>query len=147
MKSIIKLVMAAIIDLPYPVVVHQQTLSARLLELSFKYDALVTEINQHTSHTAAPYSKATVEQMVLVKKQTSDLAEAVGCPDEDEASHVCAALLIEEKGLAIQILTAELQWDRMEKEACNAKAEADVEKDVEGWKIVEEVEVEDSRLQ
>lgn len=117
-----------------------------MFELSFKYDALVTEINQHAFHAVGPYPKAIVEQMLLVKKQTSDMAEVVGCLAEDEASHVCAALLIEEKGLAIQILTAELQWGRLETEACNAKAEADFETDVEGWKIVEEVEVEDFRL-
>lgn len=82
----------------------------------------------------------------MIKKETSDLAEAVGCLHKDQASHVCAALLIEEQGLEIQILTAELQWGQLEKEECNAKAGAEVENHVEGWKIVEEVEVEDTRL-
>lgn len=138
--------MAAVIYLVCSVVAHQQTLSARLLELSLKYDALATEINRHTSRTAEPYPKALTEQTVALKKQTSDLAEALGCLYEDVASHACAALLIEEKELEIQILTTELQWGRLEKDECNAKAEAEVERQVEGWKITEKVEVKDTRV-
>lgn len=109
MKPIITLVTVTVIYLVCPVVAHQQTVSARLLELGFIDDALVTETDRLASHTEGPYPRALVEQMAVVNKQISDPTEALGCLYEHEAIHACGALVLEEARLENRILAAELQ--------------------------------------
>ena len=139
MKSILNLALAAIIYLICSVTAHQQNSSPRFLDLNSKYDALVSKIeNEHVSHSAAPYSKALVEQMAL-KEQNGDEIERLGCLYEDEASWMCVHLLLEEKILQMRILSEELLWGL-------SKSEIEAGKDVEGWEVLEEVEMEDAGL-
>ena len=165
MKSTIKLVVAAILCLLCSVIANQQTASAslldvslefdalnnriheqtsRLLDFSLKYHALSTEITEHRSHTAAPYLEALLKQTVTVMKLNIDLSEAVGCLNEDEASYLCTMLSNADKVLEIQRLTAELQRgvSELKGSSYRVKAEVEAEKDGEGCKKLEGVEVE-----
>lgn len=76
---------------------------------------------------------------MALKKQNSDQIERHGCLYEDQASWMCVHLLLEEKSLEMQILIEELLRGL-------SKSETEAEMDVEGWKILEEVEMEDAGL-
>lgn len=106
MKSIVKLVVAAVLWLVRSVIANQQTASARLFDVSLnfdalnnrihgqtsrlldilKYDTLITEITEHPSHTVAPYLEALLDQTITAMKPNTDLSKAVGYLNEDEAS-------------------------------------------------------------
>lgn len=115
MKSIIKLVTTALnyllcSDLAHPIVDHQQTPSALPHRFSLDLEALVTNTNELVSYAAELYPEALTEQTAVTKKQSSDLAEAARCLNDDEASRVCTAPLIREQVFQLRMSRQELLW-------------------------------------
>lgn len=145
MHSFVKLFITAILYLLCPVAAIPQTLGTRMAQLSEGYHALITNIDRYTSQTTRPYTKEILEQMVTVKNQMSEVVGEMGCLHEKEPELLCLVLVIQEKRLEGEIVTAALKWYDFDWESeTTAKAGAETREKEGGWVIVEEAEVEDA---
>lgn len=147
MHSLFKLFITVILCLLCPVAAIPQTLGARMAQLSEGYHALITNIDRYKSQTTRPYTKEILEQMVTVKNQMGEVVREMGCLHEKapESEVLCLVLVIEEKRLEAEIVTAALKWYDFDWESeATAKADAKTGQKEGGWVVVEEAEVEDA---
>lgn len=155
MRSILNLIIAAILYLSL-IAAHPQPLNAQLLD----HNALITELQQHRSHTTA-----LIEQTKAVKERIANMEEAQACSSAEDSIGERLQLPMKETVLEWHIMLAKAKWYELigelkssgfakELEAV-AKLWAEVEKawkgveDVEGSKTVEQsqqVVVEDAEL-
>lgn len=84
MRSIIHLLMVALIYLLQPAIAYPQTITARTLEMSHRHDTLATQIEKHTSHTTAPCPNDLVEHIGVLRGQLSDLFKEMGSLQPDD---------------------------------------------------------------
>lgn len=113
MRSILNLIIAAILYLSL-IAAHPQPLNAQLLD----HNALITELQQHRSHTTA-----LIEQTKAVKERIANMEEAQACSSAEDS--------IGER-LQLPMKETVLEWHARKGEVVRIDRGAEVERICEG---------------
>ena len=133
-----KLILTAALCFLYQVTAAlPETLGPRMQQLSQGYHALITNMNQHSSHSSELYPKTILEQLVAVKVQMSDAIDEMGCRAENKEGLLCTALLFEERRLEWEILSGDIKWREQEGKKNGEKAKSNSGSKQKGWVVAE----------
>ena len=137
MSAVVKIILTAALCFLSPITALPETLGPRMQQLSEGYRALITNMNQHSSHSSELYPRTILEQLVTVKIQMSDVIDEMGCHAENKDGLLCTALLFEERRLEWEILSADQKWREREAKKNGAKAMGNAASGQKGWVVAE----------
>lgn len=98
MLSPMKLIITTTLCLLCPIVALQ-TIEDQIRQLGMEYYTPIANMNEHKTHPSELHPTTTLEQLVMVKTQMSDMIDEMGCRHEKKDSILCVDLLFEERRL------------------------------------------------